>query len=287
MGALVYEPEMEGVASSHHENFDEIANEIFQVQENHDDQFIDDLLSMNGSSAGARPKVVLNIEEEPWLIKFRSSLDPKDMGLIEYTYHLMAEQALLDVPKAKIFPSQKGFGYFGVRRFDRVRDKRLHMHTISGFLHADHRIPSLDYETILKATLWLTKDLRECEKQFRAAVFNVLSHNRDDHAKNFSFFMNEKGEWFVSPAYDLVFSSGPAGEHCTTVMGEGKNPSFSHLIKLAEIGGIKQHKASQIIDEVQGAVAKWDALARKTGVSDPSRKMIQRCLNQIKQYFEA
>jgi len=281
MGALVYEPEIEGLHTSKHTNLDEVANEIVQFQENGDDQFIDDLLSMNGSSAGARPKIIINIDGKDWIIKFRSSLDPKDIGPIEFAYHLMAKEAHLDIPQAKLYPSQKGSGYFGVQRFDRIENKRMHMHTISGLLHVDHRLPSLDYETIMKATRWLTKDVRECEKQFRSTVFNVLSHNRDDHAKNFSFLMNEKGEWHVSPAYDLTFSSGPNGEHCTMIMGEGKDPTLFHLLKLANIGGIKKQKALEIIDEVKRVVSNWKTFAEQAGVSSASLKMIQTVIDRV------
>jgi len=190
MGALTYEPEIEAKFSSNHPDLDEIAEEVFLFQKKDEDLFVDYLLEMNGSSAGARPKIIIHFEEEDWIIKFPSMFDPKDIGPIEYAYHLMAKEANLDVPKARLFPSQKGPGYFGVKRFDRDQGNRFHIHSISGLLHADHRIPSLDYETILKATLWLTKDVRECEKQFRVAVFNVLTHNRDDHAKNFSFLID-------------------------------------------------------------------------------------------------
>ena len=72
------------------------------------------------------------------------------------------------------------------------------MHIIAGILHADHREPSLDYQSIIKVTLYLTRDARQTEVQFRNAVFNVLSHNRDDHSKNFSFLMDADGQWFVS-----------------------------------------------------------------------------------------
>ncbi len=281
MGALVYEPEIEGIKPLYHANLDEIGNEVVQFQENDDNRFIDDLLAMNGSSAGARPKIVITIDKEDWIIKFRSSSDPKDMGLIEYAYHLMAKAAYLPVPEAKLFPSKKEPGYFGVKRFDRVAGRRVHMHTISGLLHADYRFPSLDYETIMKATLWLTKDSQEAEKQFRAAVFNVLSHNRDDHAKNFSFLMDEQGVWRVSPAYDLTFSSGPSGEHCSMIMREGKNPTLYHLLKLAEISNIKEQKALQIIDEVKMAVAEWGNFAKELGVSPDSLKMIQLALNRV------
>lgn len=277
----MYEPAFESGAPSTHENLDEIAHEILQFQESDDERFLDDLLAMNGSSAGARPKILIRVNQEDWIVKFRSNLDLKDVGSIEYAYHLMAKAAHLDVPEAKLFSSSKGAGYFGVKRFDRAHGKSLHMHSVSGLLHVDHRIPSLDYETLLKATLWLTKDSRECEKQFRSAVFNVLTHNRDDHAKNFSFLMDEYGVWRVSPSYDLTFSSGPAGEHCSTIMGEGKNLSLSHFLKLAEKCGIKKQKALHLIDEVKHVVSDWKNYAKNAGVSRSSLDMVQRTLAQL------
>jgi serine/threonine-protein kinase HipA len=207
------------------------------------------------------------------------------MGPIEFAYHLLAKEAGLNVPEAKLFASEKGPGYFGVKRFDSYQNKPLHVHTISGLLHADHRLPSLDYDTVLKATLFLTRDSRECEKQFRASVFNVLAHNRDDHGKNFSFIMDEKGVWRVSPAYDLTFSFGPAGEHCTTVMGEGKNPALIHMLKLSEGHGIRKNKALSIIEEVKNAVLKWPAFAKSTGVTEKSTTLIQKNLSRVLKGF--
>lgn len=285
MGALVYEPEVETYLSHHYEDLDLISEETYQFQENDRDTFVDELFSMNGSSTGARPKIMMDIGDEKWIIKFRSMFDPKDIGPIEYAYHLMAIDANLHVPVARLFPSKIGQGYFGVKRFDRVKNDSTHMHTMSGLLHADHRIPSLDYETIMKATLWLTKDLRECEKQFRAAVFNILSHNRDDHSKNFSFLMNKEGEWSVSPAYDLTFSSGPNGEHCTTVMGEGRNPTQAHILKIAEIVGIKKARALEIINEVKEATLKWSEIASHVGVSAQSTSLIQKSLENVRKAF--
>jgi len=280
MGALVYEPEVGALNPEHHHDLDEIANEAYQFQDTGDDRFVDDLFSMNGSSGGARPKIMFSTDTEDWIIKFRSTVDPNDIGSIEYAYHLMAKAANLDVPDASLFQSKQCSGYFGVKRFDRIEGSRVHMHTLSGLLHADYRIPSLDYESIMKATLWLTKDIKECEKQFRSAVFNVLAHNRDDHAKNFSFIMNGNGTWHVSPAYDLTFSSGPAGEHCSTMMGEGKNPGLLHLLKLADLVDIKKQDAVRIVDEVKSAVLSWKHFAKDAGVSNASLKMVQTALSK-------
>lgn len=285
MGALIYQPEIDHSEPTYQENLDHIASEVCQFQTNNNDRFIDDLLTMSGASAGARPKIVTQINGEEWLIKFCSLLDFKDIGPIEYAYHLMAKEAGLEVPSAKLFSSQKGPGYFGVQRFDRMHGQRLHIHSLSGLLHTDHRIPSLDYENILQATLWVTKKTLECEKQFRAAAFNILACNRDDHAKNFSFLMDENGVWTVSPAYDLTFSSGPHGEHCTMIIGEGKTPTLAHLLKLAKINGIKKESALRTIDEVKSAISKWRKYAKEAGVAASSLKMIQKSLSDINSNF--
>ena len=113
----------------------------------------------------------------------------------------------------------------------------------------------------------------------------MLSYNRDDHAKNFSYLMDEKGNWFVSPAYDLTFSSGPGGEHCTTVMGEGKNPKLAHLLKLAEIGSIKKAHVMEIIEKVNLAVSRWSEFAQQAGVTTSSQKLVQTALSQVRDKF--
>lgn len=291
MGALTYEPD----TSEHSQHadaisLDKLAAETGEVLEGEAGDVFAELLGLSGSSAGARPKVMLGVsankkklihgqQELPkgyahWMVKFASSSDAKDIGAIEYAYSLMARSAGLEMMPTYLFPAKKGAGYFGVERFDRVHDKRLHMHTVSGLLHADHRMPSLDYEQIMRATLLLTRNVQELEKILRLAAFNVFAHNRDDHAKNFSFLMDEKGNWCVAPAYDLTFSGGPGGEHSTTIMGEGKRPGKEQLLKLAEKVGIAKPLANSIIEEVKDAVQKWPIHAEEAGVTKASKKII-------------
>jgi len=281
MGALIYEPEAAHLLSMRHNSLEKIAEEIAEFQENDNDEYVEDLLNLGGSSAGARPKVLMHIDDEHWLIKFPSHADPKDMGAIEYAYYLMAQDAGLNVAKAKLFPARNGFGFFGSHRFDKTDSSKVHMHTISGLLHADHRIPSLDYEMIMKTTMHLTQNMKECEKQYRACVFNVLSHNRDDHAKNFSFLMDSNGVWRISPSYDLTFSSGPSGEHCSMIMGEGKDPGLIQLLELARISNIKKTNALDIIEQVKSSVTKWPNFAKEAGVSNSSNRMINSAMSKI------
>jgi serine/threonine-protein kinase HipA len=133
---------------------------------------------------------------------------------------------------------------------------------------------------ILKATMHLTRNMKECEKQYRSCVFNVLNHNRNNHSKNFSFLMGPNGGWRVSPSYDLTFSSGPSAEQCSMVMDEGKNPGISELLKLAKIS-IKKFEALKMIDEVKSSVSKWSEFAKEAGVNQTSAKLIGSTIGKI------
>ncbi len=57
--------------------------------------------------------------------------------------------------------------------------------------------------------------MREIENLYKLAVLNVPAHNRDDHAKDFSFLMGHNVQWKLSPAYDLTlfFWGGPITVH--------------------------------------------------------------------------
>jgi serine/threonine-protein kinase HipA len=191
----------------------------------------------------------------------------------------MAKEAGLIMPRTALLEGKKG-RYFAIERFDRVGDKRVHMHSVAGLTHSDFRFPTLDYDDLFSLTLHLTKNMQEVEKVFRLACFNLFTHNRDDHAKNFSFVMDEKGVWNFSPVYDITFSSGIDGGHSTLYLGEGKNPTSEHLLQLAKKHGIK--KADAIIEKVKEVSNKWKIYAEKSGVSTKTQKMISNHLSTFR-----
>ncbi|MBI1954180.1 MAG: HipA N-terminal domain-containing protein, partial [Proteobacteria bacterium] len=61
MGALSYAPEAPSSSVSLPTDLDEIDHEIQATLEEHD-QYVDDLLALGGASAGARPKVLLRVD---------------------------------------------------------------------------------------------------------------------------------------------------------------------------------------------------------------------------------
>jgi serine/threonine-protein kinase HipA len=113
-------------------------------------------------------------------------------------------------------------------------------------------------------------------------VFNVLAHNRDDHVKNFAFLLDDAtGQWSLSPAYDLLYTPGPGGEHTMTVAGEGRAPGRAQMLTLAERAGIPRRDADRIIEEVRSAVGRWKRLAARAGISPDSIHRIARSLPRL------
>ena len=297
LGALVYEPDLSNTDLQEDEiNLDVLSQHTQDVLDGEANEVLQKLIGLNGSSAGARPKALIGVNKtknhiilgqhklsndyEHWLVKFANSTDGADAGAIEYVYALMAKEANIEMMPVHLFEASKGAGYFATKRFDRKGNQRLHTHTASGLLHSNFRTPSLDYEDLITLTGVLTQDIREVEKMYRLAVFNVLSHNRDDHGKNFSFLMNQTGEWKLSPAYDLTFSSGPRGHQSTMVMGEGQFPSIDHLIQLGTEANLKRAKIDEIIRQTQYALNKWENLAIHYGITKTNIKLIKSRLSQ-------
>ncbi|HEX6041153.1 type II toxin-antitoxin system HipA family toxin [Longimicrobium sp.] len=294
MGALTYHPptaadddERLGV------DLDAIARQAERILEGSAEDVLPALRIAGGSPAGARPKVLVGVADDGrllagtadlppgyrhYLVKFNAREDAPDIGAVEVAYSAMAREAGVDVPAARLFETRDGGRYFGAERFDRAGNERIHMHTLSGLLHASHRVPSMDYEGFLRATHVLTQHARELEEAFRRMVFNVLAHNRDDHVKNFSYLMGREGQWRLAPAYDLVFSDGPRGEHTMAVAGEARRPSVRDMLRVAEAASVDAGRARQIIEQVRDAVSRWPHFARETGVPDGRIQEIGRVL---------
>ena len=287
MGALTYHPPThQSSAGSVIINLHELSALSQQIFAGSEVEILPLLFRAGGSPGGARPKVLVgyNPQEQaiiagddflptgysPWIVKFSAQEDARDAGPVEYAYSQMAGAAGILMPETRLFTSNEGDSFFGVRRFDRgPGNRRYHVHTFGNLIQSNFRIPCCDYGDLLKVTSILTRNRAELLAAYRLMLFNVLTHNRDDHAKNFSFIFNDTtGQWALSPAYDLTFSPGPGGEHSTTVAGEGRDPAYSHFIKLGEQHGISAKEVKNMIAEITDARDRWPEFAQAADVSE-------------------
>ncbi len=290
MGALTYHPPADpGGSEARLLDLHEMARASQEVIQGSAGEVFPQLLRAGGSPGGARPKVLVGVRGEEilsgedelpagytaWIVKFRGPHDSADAGPAELAYSRMAKAAGIAMPATRLFETAQGDRFFGVERFDRERDRRHHVHTFGNLIQANFRIPSCDYRQLLEVTRILTRNESEVRECYRRMVFNVLTHNRDDHVKNFAFRMTAEGVWELAPAYDLLFSNGPGGEHSMTIAGEGRSPARRHLLQLAGPAGIPEPDALAILESVAEAVSGWRAHAREAGVGGKSTKAIE------------
>ena len=291
MGALSFEQAQEDLLPAEMLHLKDLAKEVMVLQAGEVsglkvDSQLRHLMQLGGSPQGARPKVLVDFNARtgsissgvsltgsatPWLVKFPAESEHREVCAIEELYARVARHGGMEMPRSRFFDLGSKHSAFGVERFDRIvkadgRAKhisRVPIMSMSAYLEADHRIPSLDYETVLLATQRITGDQREVLKAFERCVFNVLMHNRDDHSRNFAFRLDQQGLWKLSPAFDLTYSFGPGGEHSTSVAGHGKNITRAHMLRVATAADIKVNTAELCIANWIKALGAMSKLVRE------------------------
>ena len=265
MGALTYAPCSANLSDGKDMGIMELATEVHAVLLDEDREVLAEVARAGGSAGGARPKALVYFNPksgqmstqpghadnaEPWLVKFPASDDEADSCATEELYARVARHCNLGMTATRFFELPSGLTAFGTQRFDRHGEHRVHVHSLAGMLHANFQIPSVGYEDFFRATRRLTRDQRELKKAVQRCAFNVLMNNRDDHAKNISFRLDQDGTWRLAPPYDLTYCVGYQGEHFMDVGGEGKAPTREHIIKAAKAAGLGTGDTAAIIDEL-------------------------------------
>lgn len=250
-GALEFRPDKSVVTKQEYADFEKLALEAERIL-NSDDytgEGIEEFQHRGGSPGGARPKIFTRYEGKEWLVKFRAKRDPKRIGRDEYNYSLLAKECGIEMPETRLFEEK----YFGVERFDRTANGKLHIVSVAGLIGADYRMPSIDYTHIFQVCAALTHNVAELWKVYRLMVFNYLIENKDDHAKNFAFIYRN-GEWRFAPAYDLLPSDGMNGFH-TTSINDSIEPTKDDLLAVAVKAGLNQKEAEDIFERINKVVS--------------------------------
>lgn len=300
-GALVFAPATTPAADAETLDLAALAEQSRLILSGENVDLGDTLALLGGASGGARPKVhvgfgpdgQIGIDDgesgpglESWIVKFQALIDPVDIGPVELAYSAMARAAGIAMAESRLLPASDGPGYFATRRFDRPKlGQRLHVVSLAGAIEAPPDAPNLDYDGFLRATLAITRDMRDVEESFRRMIFNVLACNRDDHTRQHAYLMDSAGTWRLAPAFDLTFSAGPGGEHYLAVAGEGRAPARAHIEQVGKTHGIAERRIAQIVDEVAAAVADWPIHAQDAGVGHSDPEVTQR-LEQIWRNFQ-
>ncbi|MCD8298075.1 MAG: type II toxin-antitoxin system HipA family toxin, partial [Prevotella sp.] len=299
MGALEFFPESSGFKKSEKLNLKaltDLAHRIFHERENlkflpEESLDMQSLITVGTSAGGRQPKAIIAIKHSTGeirsgqiaglkgfdycILKFG---DPqRSSAELEMAYYEMAKTAGIDMSPCNLIEID-GKKHFITQRFDRNNDRKIHMQTLAALY------PDADsYEQLLMVCRKMRIPQSSQQEIFRRMVFNILANNTDDHNKNFSFLMDEKGNWRLSPAYDMtfIFNRGgflPETQHCLMMRGKLDGQTKDDALTIAKENGIR--KADAIINEVAAAISNFHNYAEKYGAANEWIGRIETCLNQ-------
>ena len=319
MGALEFKPALKDAPSKTHKleikALVDLANRVLDERVSlegkfsgpNDQRAIENILRVGTSAGGARAKAVLAWNAKTgefrsgqapvskgfshWIMKFdgvhgnrdKELADPQGYGRIEYAYSLMAADAGISMEECRLH-EEDGRAHFMTRRFDRT-DKgiKLHMQSLGAMRHFDYnQAGAYAYEQAIETIQLLSLPMEDIEQQVRRTFFNIIARNHDDHVKNIAFVMDKRGQWRLSPAFDVTYSYNPSGDWTSRhqMSLNGKRDVFQNedLIAFARAAGLKKAKTINILREVAAAAENWRRFAAQA-------KVLEHDIERIKKTF--
>ena len=258
---------------------------------------IEDILRVGTSAGGARAKAILAWNPKTnefrsgqikipsgfgyWIMKFdgvsnnrdKELSDPQGYGLIEYAYYQLAVKAGIEMTECRLH-HEGGRSHFMTKRFDRSADgSKIHMQSLCAISLVDFNEPALySYEQTIQTMKRLGLSQKDLEQQVLRAMFNVVGRNHDDHVKNIAFLMNRRGDWKLSPAFDISYAYDPKGfwtsQHQMSINGNRELISKQDITSLAKLAGIKSNRALEMLDRVITTTRSWPEVAGNIGIAE-------------------
>lgn len=237
------------------------------------------LLRPGVSLGGARPKSLVAIDGEPWLVKFGEGED-EDTPLIEHATMTLARRCGIDTAATRALPLRHGHAV-AVRRFDREAGGRRR-HAMSAHVALRAASEELGYPQFAQLMRRLCRADAIAVQQaqlFRRMVFNILVDNTDDHEKNHALLRQADGSWTLAPAFDVVPSASGLSVQAMAVGSEGHVATLDNALTQCRAFGLRRPEARRIVQEICLAVNDWQAHFEAQGVSPRDRAMLAQYLD--------
>ena len=309
LGAIEYRPkEQENfrelkdiiLAKNLHEDMQTI---LEKDQENYSIDMLMNIIDSASPVGGARPKMLISYNQKTKQIKYNNkvldsgykraiikfdevypdaNLQDKSINLtkLEYIYMNMAKESGINISTLHLHVEEQQ-SHLVIERYDRdEQDGKIHVCSASGLMHKDISVANvMSYEELFAFTNKICNNQSDVIELYKRMIFNALSFNVDDHAKNFEFIMNRQGQWSLSPAFDITYSKGVVKTHITTINGKSENFSIEDFLSIAHKNLISEKSALKIIEIVSAKLLEFGQIARELGVDEDT---ILECESNIK-----
>jgi serine/threonine-protein kinase HipA len=226
------------------------------------------LISPGATMGGARPKALVDVSGEQWVIKFADG-EPTDSPLIEHASMTLAAKARIRVARTAAIRLTHGHAV-AIKRFDRNRGLRMHAISAGVALRAaGERIgyPELAQLLRRRGVTARNRHVSQMRELFRRMVFNILIDNTDDHEKNHALIATDANEYELSPAYDVLPSGQALGFQQMRVGEQEADSTLANALTMAQLFSLQPNEALREARAVARVVDGWKEHFRQCGVT--------------------
>lgn len=244
---------------------------------------LDRALNHGSSIGGARPKALVQGVDAKYVAKFSSSTDHYNVVKGEFVAMKLAEKAGLDVAPVRLERSGKR-DVLLVERFDRVPsqagfERRLMVSALTIFELDEMMARYASYEELADIVRQrFTSPSETLLELYRRLVFNVLTGNTDDHARNHAAFWDGKN-LSLTPAYDICPQGRSTGiaTQAMRILGERNDSTLSLCHKAAHKFNLSEGQAHDIIGDLRQSVEdNWEDVCEEAELTDTEKKFFWR-----------
>jgi serine/threonine-protein kinase HipA len=239
---------------------------------------------VHGSSIGvARPKALITSGQRKYIAKFSSQNDLYNVVKAEFVAMRLAAQVGISAAPVRL-QRASGKDVLLIERFDREHTgdgwTRRSMVSALTMLELDELMARYaSYEelaTIIRHRF--TEPKKTLKELFSRIVFNILSGNTDDHARNHCAFWNGS-ELALTPAYDVCPQARAGGEasQAMLIVGDERESRLEICLKAAHLFLLSDAEAmTLIVHQIKTIQQKWDEVAQEAQLTQVDRKLMWR-----------
>ena len=244
---------------------------------------LDKALFHGSSIGGARPKALIQNAQDKFIAKFSATNDTMAVVKAEYVAMRLAAEVGLDVAPVHL-ATASGKDVLLVRRFDRdrtpggwTRRAMVSALTLFGLSELQARYASYaDLAEMVRARF--TRPQATLRELFGRLVFNVLTGNTDDHARNHAAFW-DGNDLSLTPAYDICPQprNGREANQAMLVNGEDRRSQLeSCRLSAANFLMSDAEARALITDQVATISRQWKAVCDEAGLNGVDRDYLWR-----------
>lgn len=226
------------------------------------------LISPGATMGGARPKALLEIEGEQWVVKF-SDGDPIDTPLIEHASMTLSRAAHIRAAETRPIKLVDGHAV-AIKRFDRAGRRRIHALSANVALKAaaeELGYPDLAQLLRRRGVVERGANREHMAELFRRMVFNILLDNTDDHEKNHVVLVDDAQTYELSPAFDVLPSGQALGYQQMRIGRDQADSTLTNAMSMCGSFGLTTDQAAREARIVISAIDRWKKHFRSCGVS--------------------